>query len=99
MLYVLTEPYVCFEYTPPQIVPEVTFMCRPKFLYPLGTNSFWYHEPPETLPVMFKMKQVIHDNFTLYNITAINQLTQIFLGYKDASPQFLIKSYHDIMLQ
>ena len=97
--YVLEEPCVCFEYTPPQKQIEGTFMCKANFLIPLGNNSFWYHEPPETLTVMVKMKQFKHDNLTLYDITALNQLTHQIWGYKNASPQFLIKSHHDIMLQ
>ena len=39
--YVLSELYVCYAYNPPKIIPEVTYMCKAKFLNPLGTNSFW----------------------------------------------------------
>ena len=80
--YVLTEPYAFFECTPPQIVPEGTFVYKANFLNQLGTNSFWYHEPPETLPVMVKMKQVIHADLKYDDITALNQLTHQFWGYK-----------------
>ena len=62
-------------------------------------NSIWYHDPPETLPVMVKMKQVIHDNLTFNGITSMNLLPLRFGGYKDMIPRLLIQSHHDIMLQ
>eukprot|EP00978_Attheya_sp_CCMP212_P034639 scaffold146167_cov65-Attheya_sp.AAC.4 len=74
MPYVLAEPYICYEYNPPQIVPEGIYVCKAKFLNPLGPNTFWYHDPPTALPVMVKMKQVIHANLTFTDISASNRL-------------------------
>jgi hypothetical protein len=65
----------------------------------MGHSSFWYHDPPEILPVMVKMKQVIHANLTFKGITATNRLPLRFGGYKDMSPRLLIESNHDLMLQ
>ena len=65
---------------------------------PLGTNSFWYHDPPEALPLMVKLKQVIHANLTFNGITAPNTLPHQLCGYKYMSPHFLIKSHQDINL-
>eukprot|EP00978_Attheya_sp_CCMP212_P027680 scaffold93292_cov36-Attheya_sp.AAC.2 len=31
MPYVLAKPYVCYEYNPPQIIPEGTFVCKAIF--------------------------------------------------------------------
>jgi hypothetical protein len=65
----------------------------------MGPSSFWYHEPPTTLPVMVKMKQVIHANLTFQEITPIHRLPQRFVGYKNMNPRHLIESQHDTMLQ
>ena len=65
----------------------------------MGKKSIWYHYPPTTLPVMIKMKQVIHTNLTLNGITAINKLPLRFGGYKDTSLRLLIQSHQDLMLQ
>ena len=97
--YVLDEPYICHEYSPPQVIPEGTYVCRASFLNPMGPSSFWYHEPPTTLPVMVKMKQVIHANLTFQEITPIHRLPQRFVGYKNMNPRHLIESQHDTMLQ
>eukprot|EP00978_Attheya_sp_CCMP212_P013312 scaffold33437_cov68-Attheya_sp.AAC.7 len=99
MPYVLAEPYICYEYNPPQIIPQGTYVCKAKLLNPMGPSSFWYHEPPATLPVMIKMKQVIHANLTFNGITAMNRLPLQFRGFKDISPRLLIESHHDLMLQ
>eukprot|EP00978_Attheya_sp_CCMP212_P027714 scaffold93477_cov76-Attheya_sp.AAC.1 len=99
MPYIPAEPYICYEYNPPQIIPQGTYVCNTKFLNPMGPSSFWYHEPPATLPVMVKMKQVIHANLTFNGITATNRLPQRFRGFKDMGPRLLIESHHDLMLQ
>eukprot|EP00978_Attheya_sp_CCMP212_P046924 scaffold420461_cov35-Attheya_sp.AAC.1 len=65
----------------------------------IGSKYFWYHDPPTTLPVMVKMKQVIHANLTCTGITAIKWLPHRMWGYKDLSPRLLIESHHDLMLQ
>ena len=47
-------------------------MYKAKFLNPVGQNSIWYHDPPATLPMMVKIKQVIHANLTFNGTTAMN---------------------------
>ena len=99
MPYILAEPYICNEYTPPQIIPQGTFVCKAQFLNPLGTNTFWYHDPPSPLPVMVKMKQVIHANLLFTSVSSNNRLPHRFQGYKDMSPRLLIETNHDLMIQ
>ena len=74
-------------------------MCKAEFLYPLDTKSFWYHDLPEELPVMVKLKQVIHENLMFNGTTAINTLPHLLCSYRYMSPHFLIKSHQDIKLK
>ena len=68
------------------MVLEGTYVYKAKFLNPMGQNSIWYHDPPATLPVMFKMKQVINSTLTFNGITDMNQLPLRFGSYKDTIP-------------
>ena len=44
----------------------------------MGTNYFWYHEKPEVLNVLVKIKQLINTNLILTNVNAEYQLPHNF---------------------
>ena len=63
MSYALAEPYVCCECNPSQIIPEETYVWKAKSLDPLCTNSFWYHDLTEALPMIGKNETSYTYNF------------------------------------
>ena len=58
---VLKGPWIRTEFDPPVIIPTGILVCEAKYCNSTGVNYFWYHEPPEDLTVLVKMKQMVYN--------------------------------------
>ena len=62
---VIQVPWIRTECDPPGILLTGTLVCEAKCSNSMGANSFWYHEQPEYLTVLVRIKTFIHVNLTL----------------------------------
>ena len=62
-------------------------------------NSYWYHEPDESIPAMVNLKQVVMPFIELiqYNNTT-NDFPLLFKGYDFMNPHLLSEHDHQIIL-
>ena len=70
--------WISTKYDPPEIIPTRILVRDTNIWNPIGNNYLWYHEQPEDLNALVKIKQVINDNLTLDGICAGHNLPHHF---------------------
>ena len=56
--YNIQGKYTCHAFDPTFIIPEDELVCPDKFMTPMRKNSYWYHEPDESIPAMDKLNKL-----------------------------------------
>ena len=66
---------------------------------PMRSNSYWYHNPDEPIPVMVKLKQVVMPYIELIQENnKPNKFPSCFKIYADMNPHLLSEHDHQITL-
>ena len=57
--YTLQEKCTCIAFDNPVLIPEDEIVYPDKFMTPMRENSYWYHDPDKSIPIVVKLKQVV----------------------------------------
>ena len=96
--YTLQEQYTCHVFDPPVIILEGELVCTFKFMTPIRKNSYWYHDPDESIPFMLNLKQVVMPYIELIQENnTTNKLSSLFKEYDDKKHHLLSVHDHQII--
>ena len=98
--YTLQEIYKCHIFDPPFIIPKGELVCPAEFMIPMIKNSYWYHNPKESIPFIAKLKEIVMPLIDLIqDNNTTDKLPLRYKGYTDMNPCLLSLHDHQVILE